>query len=102
MVTHEAVHAHAEQVGQAADAGARGLGRGQVGEAEDGEHDHDEEGLPPHQGRDHLQILGLGHIAEHELADCTNKHGEEYSVHIESAPVVSLPTYLKEGYCFYF
>ena len=96
MVTHEAVDADSKQVGQTADAGGRGLSRGHVGEAEGGQHHHDEERLPPHQGCDHLKILCLGHITEHELANGADKHSEEYSVCIKSGLVASIPAYLKK------
>ena len=96
MVTHEAVDADSKQVGQTADAGGRGLSGGHVGEAEGGQHHHDEERLPPHQGCGHLKILCLGHITEHELADGADKHSEEYSVCIKSGLVASIPAYLKK------
>ena len=94
MVTHKAVDADSKQVGEAADPGARGLSRGQVGETEGGEHHHDEEGLPPHQGGGHLEILGLGHITKHELANSADEHSKEYSVRIKSGLTVTIPAYL--------
>lgn len=98
MVTHKAVDANSKQVGQTTDAGGRGLSRGHVGEAEGSKHHHDEKRLPPHQGGGHLEILGFGHITEHELADCADKHSEEYSVCIKSGLIVTIPTNLKTKY----
>ena len=46
VVTHEAVHAHPEQVGQPAQLGAGGSGRAQAGQSDGGKDDHYREGQP--------------------------------------------------------
>ena len=56
VVTHEAVHAHPEQVGQPAQLGAGGPGRAQAGQSDSGEDDHHREGQPSKHFPSYLKL----------------------------------------------
>ncbi len=82
-MAHERIDTNAEKIWHA----RKGCyGRWRVGtfsarQSDAGEGDHGPKGQPPHQRRQHLEVLGLCHVEEAEGADNGDEDGESNSGH---------------------
>ena len=78
-MAHERVDADAEEVRDAHYVGYNGgrVSLHALGQPDAGQDNHGAKGQPPHQGCQHLKVLGLGHVEEPEGPD----HGDENRQH---------------------